>query len=89
MLRQDDETDERLAVREQVALAKLGNLPRSYRDLPGVPPVPPSDMDPAFRVFVEKRKASVEKSLKVVHEDRKSTRLNSSHSAKSRMPSSA
>ena len=29
MLRQDDETDERLAVREQVALAKLGNLPRS------------------------------------------------------------
>lgn len=29
MLRQDDETDERLAVREQVALAKLVNLPRS------------------------------------------------------------
>lgn len=39
------------------------------RDLPGVPPVPPSDMDPAFRVFVEKRKASVEKSLKAVHEE--------------------
>ena len=39
------------------------------RDLSGVPPVPPSDMDPAFRVFVEKRKASVEKSLKAVHEE--------------------
>ena len=39
------------------------------RDLPGVPPVPPSDMDPAFRVFVEKRKASVEKSLKAIHEE--------------------
>lgn len=39
------------------------------RDLLGVPPVPPSDMDPAFRVFVEKRKASVEKSLKAVHEE--------------------
>ena len=29
MLRQDDETDERLAVREQVALARVSNLPRS------------------------------------------------------------
>ena len=28
------------------------------RDLPGVPPVPPSDMDPAFRALVEKRKAA-------------------------------
>ena len=39
------------------------------RELPGVPPVPPSDMDPAFRVLVEKRKASVEKSLKAVHDE--------------------
>ena len=29
MLNQDNETDERLAVREHVAIAKLVNLPRS------------------------------------------------------------
>lgn len=39
------------------------------RDLPGVPPVPPSDMDPAFRALVEKRKDATEKSLKAVHEE--------------------
>ena len=39
------------------------------RDLPGVPPVPPSDMDPAFRALVEKRKAATEKSLKAVHDE--------------------
>ena len=39
------------------------------RDLPGVPPVPPSDMDPAFRALVEKRKAAIEKSLKAVHDE--------------------
>ena len=70
------------------------------RELPGVPPVPPSDMDPAFRALVEKRKVAIEKSLKAVHDelavayrdwetDRKSTRLNSSHRSLSRMPSSA
>lgn len=39
------------------------------RDLPGVPPVPPSDMDPAFRALVEKRKVATEKSLKAVHDE--------------------
>ena len=39
------------------------------RDLPGVPPVPPSDMDPAFRALVEKRKVAIEKSLKAVHDE--------------------
>lgn len=39
------------------------------RDLPGVPPVPPSDMDPGFRALVEKRKVATEKSLKAVHDE--------------------
>ena len=39
------------------------------KDLPGIPPVPPSDMDPAFRALVEKRKAAIEKSLKAVHDE--------------------
>ena len=39
------------------------------RDLPGVPPVPPSDMDPAFRALLEKRKVAIEKSLKAVHDE--------------------
>ena len=39
------------------------------KDLPGIPPVPPSDMDPLFRAHVEKRKAAIEKSLKAVHSE--------------------
>ena len=39
------------------------------KDLPGVSPVPPSDMDPAFLAFVKKRKAATEKSLKAVDEE--------------------
>lgn len=39
------------------------------RDLPGVPPVPPSDMEPSFRAFVEKRKVAIENSLKAVHDE--------------------
>ena len=39
------------------------------KDLPGIPPVPPSDMDPVYRRVVEKRKKSAEKSLKAVQEE--------------------
>ena len=39
------------------------------KDLPGIPPVPPSDMDPDFCRVVEKRKESAEKSLKAVQEE--------------------
>lgn len=44
------------------------------KDLPGIPPVPPSDMDPAFRALVEKRKIATEKSLKAVHDELSSFR---------------
>lgn len=38
-------------------------------DLPGIPPVPPSDMAPAYRAVLRKRLDAVSKSLKAVQDE--------------------